>query len=82
MRLKYTEGCTLFSTTINNEEIVNMKIEDIKIILKKLIDREPDLASLQHIFIDLLSSQGDYEYVSHCGECDDDIYTYTLNIDE
>lgn len=80
MKIESISGCTCDSLTIDGIETVNMKITDIKEVIKKLIDAETDLGTIQSILINLVESRGDFEDLGTCEECGDTIYKYTLKI--
>lgn len=81
MELEYIDGCICQSTNVNGVELVDMRIIDIKNVVKKLVDKEEDTATLQSIFIDLVRSQGDFEDLGQCEQCGDYIYKYKAVLD-
>ena len=52
MKIESVTGCTCDSLTINGVETIDMDKEAIKDVIKKLIDKEDDLGTLQSILID------------------------------
>lgn len=80
MKLEYTDGCICTSLTVDGKETVDMSKEELKEIIYKLLDNESDLAVLQNIWIDLVTSQGEFEDLGQCEECGDLITKYTLEI--
>ena len=80
MKLEYTDGCVCTSLTIDGKETIDMNVEDFKSVIHKLIDKENDLGTLQHIWIVLMEQQGKYEDLGQCEECGDYITKYTLEI--
>ena len=80
MKLEYTDGCVCTSLTIDGKETIDMNVEDFKSVIHKLIDKENDLGTLQHIWIVLMEQQGKYEDLGHCPDCGDYITKYTLEI--
>lgn len=80
MKIESISGCTCDSLTIDGIETVNMKITDIKEAIKKLIDAETDLSTIQFILINLVESRGDFEDLGQCDECGDWIAKYTLEV--
>lgn len=80
MKIISVSGCTCDSLTIDNVETSEMKIEDIRETIKKLIDKESDLGVLQSILIDLVETRGDFEDLGHCDQCGDWITKYTVEI--
>lgn len=80
MKIVNITGCTCDSLTINDVETVDMKVEDVKKAIKKLVDKENDLGTLQSILIDLVESQGEFEDLGHCDQCGDWITKYTVEV--
>lgn len=80
MKIESVTGCTCDSLTVDNVETVDMDKEAIKDVIKKLIDREDDLGTLQSILTDLVEIQGEFEDLGHCEQCGDWITKYTLEI--
>lgn len=81
MKLQYTEGCVHDSLSVDGVETIDMKIEDFKNVLHKLLDRETDLGTLQQVFMTLMVQQGKYECDDEpCEQCGDFTTTFTLNI--
>lgn len=80
MKIESVTGCTCDSLTVDNVETVDMDKEAVKDVIKKLIDKEDDLGTLQSILIDLVETQGEFEDLGHCEQCGDWITKYTLEI--
>ena len=80
MKIISVSGCTCDSLTIDNVETSEMKIEDIQETIKKLIDKESDLGTLQSILINLVETRGDFEDLGNCDQCGDWITKYTVEI--
>ena len=80
MKIISVSGCTCDSLTIDNVETSEMKIEDIRETIKKLIDKESDIGTLQSILIDLVETRGDFEDLGNCDQCGDWITKYTVEI--
>lgn len=80
MKIESVTGCTCDSLTVDNVETVDMDKEAVKDVIKKLIDREDDLGTLQSILIDLVETQGEFEDLGHCEQCGDWITKYTVEL--
>lgn len=80
MKIESITGCTCDSLTVDDVETVDVDKEAVKDVIKKLIDREDDLGTLQSILIDLVGSRGEFEDLGHCDQCGDWITKYTLEI--
>lgn len=80
MKIVSITGCTWDSLTINDVETVDMKVEDVKKAIKKLVDKENDLGTLQSVLIDLVETQGEFEDLGHCDQCGDWITKYTVEV--
>ena len=80
MKIESVTGCICDSLTVDDVETVNMDKEAVKDVIKKLIDREDDLGTLQSILIDLVETQGEFEDLGHCEQCGDWITKYTVEL--
>lgn len=80
MKIESVTGCTCDSLTVDNVETVDMDKEAVKDVIKKLIDKEGDLGTLQSILIDLVETQGEFEDLGHCEQCGDWITKYTVEL--
>ena len=80
MKIESVTGCTCDSLTVDNVETVDMYKEAVKDVIKKLIDKEDDLGTLQSILIDLVETKGEFEDLGQCEQCGDWITKYTLEI--
>ena len=80
MKIESVTGCTCDSLTVDNVETIDMDKEAVKDVIKKLIDREDDLGTLQSILIDLVETQGEFEDLGHCEQCGDWITKYTVEL--
>ena len=80
MKIVSISGCTCDSLTVDGVETVNMSKEGVKEVIKKLVDREDDLGTLQSILMDLVETQGEFEDLGHCDQCGDWITKYTVEI--
>lgn len=80
MKIESVTGCTCDSLTVDDVETVDMDKEAVKDVIKKLIDRENDLGTLQSILMDLVETRGEFEDLGHCDQCGDWITKYTLEI--
>lgn len=80
MKIESVTGCTCDSLTVDNVETIDMDKEAVKDVIKKLIDREDDLGTLQSILIDLVETQGEFEDLGHCSQCGDWITKYTVEL--
>lgn len=80
MKIKSVTGCICDSLTVDNVETVNMDKEAVKNVIKKLIDRETDLGTLQSILMNLVETQGEFEDLGHCEQCGDWITEYTVEL--
>ena len=80
MKIESVTGCTCDSLTVDDVETVDMDKEAVKDVIKKLIDREDDLGTLQSILIDLVETRGEFEDLGHCDQCGDWITKYTVEL--
>lgn len=81
MEIINTEGCTCYGTTINNKDIQDYSKEELKWVLDQLI-LELDLTQteLQDIINLIVTTHGEYKFLYHCEQCDDDVCEYKLKI--
>lgn len=80
MKLKYVDGCTCNSLTVDGIETIDLPLPKVKDTIKTLIDKETDLGLLQSILIDFIETKGNYKYLYTCDECGDSVYETTLEI--
>lgn len=80
MKIVNITGCTCDSLTVDDVETVDMDKKDVKEVIKKLVDREDDLGTLQSILMDLVETQGEFEDLGNCDQCGDWITKYTVEI--
>ena len=80
MKLKYVDGCTCNSLTIDGTETIELPLQKVKDTIKTLIDKETDLGLLQSILIDFIETKGNYKYLYTCSDCGDSVYESTLDI--
>lgn len=81
MELRYVSGCTAYSLTINGVETIELPPYEIADVIRHLVGRCKDKGILKEMLASLI--EYDKESVcdiSHCDQCDDDIYKYTLEI--
>lgn len=74
MKLKYVDGCTCNSLTVDGIETIELPLQKVK---DTLIDKETDLGLLQSILIDFIETKGSYKYLYTCS---DSVYETTLEI--
>lgn len=82
MEIKYIDGCTATSLTIDGRDTSDIDISKIKSAIKRVINIETDRGSLQQILMDLIERNGIVENVGYCEQCGDSIYTYVLELKE
>ena len=81
MTLNYIDGCTTNRLTIDGVEASQLPPYEIVYIIRHLLGRCKDKELLEEILRRLI--EYDKESVcdiSHCDQCGDDIYNYTLEI--
>lgn len=81
MTLNYIEGCTAYSLTIDGVETIELPPYEIADIIRHLVGRCKDKGILKEMLERLIESDKESTCtISHCDQCDDDIYSYTLEI--
>lgn len=81
MTLNYIYGCTAYNLTIDGVEVSELPPYEIADVIRHLVGRCDDKGILQEMLARLI--EHDKESVcdiSHCDQCGDDIYNYTLEI--
>lgn len=82
MILNYIEGCTAYNLTIDGVEVSELPPYQIADIIRHLVGRCKDKAILQEILSRLIETDKESICdISHCDQCDDDIYNYTLELE-
>ena len=80
MKIVSTTGCTCDSLTIDDVETINMKVEDLQEVVKKVVEKTTDIGLIQNTLINLVECIGEYEHLGYCEDCNDDIEQYTLEV--
>jgi len=81
MILNYIYGCTAYNLTIDGVEVSELPLNVIADVIRHLVGRCKDKGILKEMLAMLI--EHDKESVcdiSHCDQCGDDIYSYTLEI--
>lgn len=77
----HEEGCTCDSLTINGIKTIDMPLEEVKVVIKKLIGKTVDMAILQDLLIRLVDILGEYEDLCYCEQCGDYASKYTFRLE-
>lgn len=81
MILNYIEGCTADSLTIDGVETIELPPYEIADVIRHLVGRCKDKGLLKEMLATLIESDKESTCtISHCDQCDDAIYSYTLEI--
>lgn len=81
MTLNYIEGCTAYKLTIDGVEASELPPYEIADIIRHLLGRCKDKGMLKEMLERLIESDKESVCaISHCDQCGDDIYRYTLEI--
>lgn len=81
MELRYVSGCTAYNLTIDGVEVSELPPYEIADIIRHLVGRCKDKGMLKEMLERLIESDKESVCaISHCDQCDDDIYNYTLEI--
>ncbi len=80
MEIKYIDGCTCDSLTIDGIETCELDKSQIKEAIITLLDRVQDPGRLQYMLLSLVEDLGDYEDLGRCDTCGDLISKYTIKI--
>ena len=81
MKHEYTEGCTCTALSINDIDINELPIEEIRKAIVELVLQIENKEELIWEWRSLMMSIGHYEDLGHCDTCGDDISNYTVNIE-
>ena len=79
MKIKLISGCSLDSITIDGKEERELTDVERKTVMYKLVNAIP-AKELSAILPPLMEMFGEYEFIGHCDECDDDIEKYIWEI--
>ena len=70
-----------FSLTIDGKDISGMSEDDIREVIKNIIEENVvESTSLIWILADLTRSFGRYKFCYHCDECGDNVFEYELEV--
>ena len=83
MEIKYTEGCTAYSLTVDGKDTSDCEIRELQDVAHKVIDslnKESDRGTLQQFLIDIAQIKDPGVFIYHCDQCGDDVYQYTFEL--
>ena len=81
MTLNYIYGCTAYNLTIDGVEVSQLPPYEIADIIRHLVGWCEDNTLLKDMLGRRIESdKGSVCDISHCDQCGDDIYNYTLEI--
>lgn len=81
MILNYIDGCTADSLTIDGVETIELPPYEIADVIRHLVGRCKDKGILKEMLAMLIEHDKEsVRSISHCDQCDDAIYSYTLEI--
>lgn len=81
MTLNYIDGCTAYNLTIDGVEASELPPNVIADIIRHLVGRCEDKGLLKEMLGMLIEyDKKSVCSISHCDQCDDDIYNYKLEI--
>lgn len=84
MKLEWTEGCVVSGLDIDGESVNYMDSDEQRARFNKCLDWYKHRAVKDDDYLDFLiwltEKYGDCQYVDHCEQCGDSIYTTTLEI--
>ena len=81
MILNCIDGCTAYNLTIDGVEVSELPLNVIADVIRHLVGRCTDKALLKEMLGRLIESDKESVCdISHCDQCGDDIYSYTLEI--
>lgn len=80
MIIKYINGCTSDSLTIDGKESIDMSVSDVKTAIKRALDCEDDINILREILTNITELCGIWEDSDYCEQCEDSIDTFVLEI--
>ena len=81
MKHELIEGCICTALFINDIDVNELPIEEIRKAVVELILQVEDKEELIWEWRSLMESVGHYEDLGHCDTCGDDISKYTVNIE-
>lgn len=79
---KYISGCTYDNLLINNKDITNISKEELINYIVKILNSADDIGDIRYNLICLIEEFGDMNISGACECCGDNIYTYTLELDD
>ena len=79
-KLVYTEGCLSFDLSIDEKPISEYSETFKRALVLKIVNEYLKESDLEDILKEYTSSFGSAELKNHCNNCQDNIYTYTVNV--
>lgn len=80
MKCVYTDGCMATSLTVDGRNTADMSPQELREIIKNMLDKVEDTAILQDVWMNIMECAGEYENLGECSQCGDYIYEYTLEV--
>lgn len=80
MKLELTDGCTGDILYIDDKNIEDFNIEELKNVLFLLIERCQNIYTIRNIIRDYTEQFGEMEDLGRCDQCGDYSYKYTLKV--
>lgn len=81
-KFKYVSGCICDNLLINNKDAENLSREELINYIIRILYSIDDIGDIRHTLICLIEEFGDMKVSGPCECCGDNIYTYTLEIDD
>lgn len=77
MKIEYYEGCTVSGVFIDDKPLAHFTIEELRSIIKNMVDSVDEIYPFYEFFSELAQSQGTSENLGTCEQCGDIIDKYT-----
>lgn len=81
-KFEYVSGCICDNLLINNKDTTNISKEELINYIVKILNSADDIGDIRYTLICLVESLGDLDISGPCECCGDNIYTYTLELDD
>lgn len=80
MKVVVTHGCTAYGCIVDDKDINDLSIGELRDTFKKLIDATESHDILINQIQDFVDQAGEWEFLYHCDQCGDDVYEYTMEV--
>lgn len=80
MKIEYTKGCVCDGLDVDGEPFNNLDHDKKIEVFDRIFEHLDEEYGLNTLLVDILQYYGEYNYLFHCDQCGDNVWSYTLEI--